>query len=291
MTATNCGASSIGASSSSTTSSSPNNNSSTVDGKAVAVSLAISLLELSLTLTASYLFSKWIAKIVQQNNAAANAGGGGADGMDGFEADNGNNKSGTTVVQRLEKLLISRYHITLNAMMEELNDKDDNVDYYDDNDEEKKEEKKEECSSPKTSVIGRLLAQDMTPKKTTIRCDLRKKLASSSSSSSSSSSKSSNQKQSKSSSVRYANALRTALTKQHEVSLSYLTTLTPYEIAIAQNNCIDPTSLSVTFSDVGGMDDIKSEVYDLVVLPLLRPDLFVSDSGLVAPPKGILLYG
>jgi len=290
MTATNCGASSIGASSSSTTSSSPNNNSSTVDGKAVAVSLAISLLELSLTLTASYLFSKWIAKIVQQNNAAANAGGGGADGMDGFEADNGNNKSGTTVVQRLEKLLISRYHITLNAMMEELNDKDDNVDYYDDNDEEKKEEKKEECSSPKTSVIGRLLAQDMTPKKTTIRCDLRKKLASSSSSSSSSS-KSSNQKQSKSSSVRYANALRTALTKQHEVSLSYLTTLTPYEIAIAQNNCIDPTSLSVTFSDVGGMDDIKSEVYDLVVLPLLRPDLFVSDSGLVAPPKGILLYG
>jgi len=289
MTATNCGASSIGASSSSTTSSSPNNNSSTVDGKAVAVSLAISLLELSLTLTASYLFSKWIAKIVQQNNAAANAGGGGADGMDGFEADNGNNKSGTTVVQRLEKLLISRYHITLNAMMEELNDKDDNVDYYDDNDEEKKEEKKEECSSPKTSVIGRLLAQDMTPKKTTIRCDLRKKLASSSSSSSSS--KSSNQKQSKSSSVRYANALRTALTKQHEVSLSYLTTLTPYEIAIAQNNCIDPTSLSVTFSDVGGMDDIKSEVYDLVVLPLLRPDLFVSDSGLVAPPKGILLYG
>jgi ATP-dependent 26S proteasome regulatory subunit len=168
-------------------------------------------------------------------------------------------------------------------MMEELNDKDDNADYYDDND----EEKKEECSSSKTSVIGRLLAQDMTPKKTTIRCDLRKELASSSSSSS----KSSNQKQSKSSSARYANALRTALTKQHEVSLSYLTTLTPYEIAIAQNNCIDPTSLSVTFSDVGGMDDIKSEVYDLVVLPLLRPDLFVSDSGLVAPPKGILLYG
>ena len=284
MTTTNGGASSIGASSSSTTSSSPNNNSSTVDGKAVAVSLAISLLELSLTLTASYLFSKWIAKIVQQNNAAANAGGGGADGMDGFEADNGNNKSGTTVVQRLENLLISRYHITLNAMMEELNDKHDNVDYYDDND----EEKKEECSSSKTSVIGRLLAQDMTPKKTTIRCDLRKKQASSSSSSSS---KSSNQKQSKSSSVRYANALRKALTKQHEVSLSYLTTLTPYEIAIAQNNCIDPTSLSVTFSAVGGMDDIKSEVYDLVVLPLLRPDLFVSDSGLVAPPKGILLYG
>lgn len=283
MTTTNSGgASSIGAS----TTSSPNSSSSrsnksnnnSVDGKAVAVSLAISLLELSLTLTASYLFSKWIAKIVQQNNAAANAGGGGgADGMDGFEADNGNNKSGTTVIQRLENLLISRYHITLNAMMEELNDKDENVDYNDDND----EEKKEECLTSKTSLS--LLAQDMAPKKITIRCDLRTKQASSS--------KSSNQKQSKSSSVRYANALRTTLTKQHEVSLSYLTTLTPYEIAIAQNNCIDPTTLSVTFSDVGGMDDIKSEVYDLVVLPLLRPDLFVSESGLVSPPKGILLYG
>lgn len=267
MTTTNGGASSISASSLSTTSSSNNNSNTSVDGKAVAVSLAISLLELSLTLTASYLFSKWIAKIMQQNSAAANAAGGGADGMDGFEADNGNSKSGTTVVQRLENLLISRYHITLNAMMEELNDKDDNVDYNEDND----EEKKEDCSSLKTLLIGRSLAQDMAPNKSV--------------------SKSSNQEKSKSSSVRYANALQAALTKQHEVSLSYLTSLTPYEIAIAQNNCIDPTTLSVTFSDVGGMDDIKSEVYDLVVLPLLRPDLFVSDSGLVSPPKGILLYG
>jgi ATP-dependent 26S proteasome regulatory subunit len=218
------------------------------------------------------LFSKWIAKIIQQNNAAG-AAGGGADGMDGFEADNGSKNGGTTVVQRLENLLISRYNITLNAMMEEqlIIDGDNNDD---DNDEEKKEEY---SSASSTSFIGRLLAQDMAQK---------------TSNQSSSSSNSSNQDKSKSSSaVQYANALRTALTKQHEYSLSYLTTLTPYEIAIAQNNCIDPSSLSITFRDVGGMDDIKSEVYDLVVLPLLRPDLFVSDSGLVAPPKGILLYG
>lgn len=282
MTTTdNGGASSIGASSSSTTSS-PNNssNNTSVDGKAVAVSLAVSLLELSLTLTASYLFSKWIAKIIQQNNAAG-AAGGGADGMDGFEADNGSKNGGTTVVQRLENLLISRYNITLNAMMEEqlVIDGDDNDD--DDNDEEKKEEY---SSSSSTSFIGRLLAQDIAPRVTAKKTTKQ--------SSSSLSSKSSNQDKSKSSSaVRYANALRTALTKQHEYSLSYLTTLTPYEIAIAQNNCIDPSGLSITFRDVGGMDDIKSEVYDLVVLPLLRPDLFVSDSGLVAPPKGILLYG
>ena len=36
---------------------------------------------------------------------------------------------------------------------------------------------------------------------------------------------------------------------------------------------------------------IKAEIYDLVVLPLIRPDLFRSESGLVTPPRGILLYG
>ncbi|KAL3807183.1 LOW QUALITY PROTEIN: hypothetical protein ACHAXA_006676 [Cyclostephanos tholiformis] len=89
----------------------------------------------------------------------------------------------------------------------------------------------------------------------------------------------------------HALTLREELRSHHERSLSSLETLTPYELSIAQNNLIDPTCLSVDFADVGGMDDIKSEIYDLVVMPLLRPDLFVSDSGLVSPPKGILLYG
>jgi len=85
--------------------------------------------------------------------------------------------------------------------------------------------------------------------------------------------------------------LQNELQLQHEQSLSTLTSLTPYEMSIAQGNVIDPSNLAVTFADVGGMDDIKSEIYDLVVLPLLRPDLFMSDSGLVSPPMGILLYG
>ena len=85
--------------------------------------------------------------------------------------------------------------------------------------------------------------------------------------------------------------LQIELQNQHEQSISTLSTLSPYEMNIAQGNVIDPTNIAVTFSDVGGMDDIKSEIYDLVVLPLLRPDLFMSDSGLVSPPKGILLYG
>ena len=87
------------------------------------------------------------------------------------------------------------------------------------------------------------------------------------------------------------NQLQTELQVQHEQTLSTLESLSPYEMNIAQSNVIDPANLSVTFGDVGGMDDIKSEIYDLVVMPLMRPDLFMSDSGLVSPPKGILLYG
>lgn len=63
-----------------------------------------------------------------------------------------------------------------------------------------------------------------------------------------------------------------------------------YETAIAED-VIDPNDLTTSFRDVGGIDEIKAELWDLVVLPILRPDLFRSDSGLVSPPRGILLYG
>ena len=66
--------------------------------------------------------------------------------------------------------------------------------------------------------------------------------------------------------------------------------LNEYENAIAED-VIDPNDIVTSFKDVGGIDDIKAELWDLVVLPILRPDLFTSDSGLVSPPRGILLYG
>jgi SpoVK/Ycf46/Vps4 family AAA+-type ATPase len=84
-------------------------------------------------------------------------------------------------------------------------------------------------------------------------------------------------------------ALEDELTLQHQQSMSHISNLSTYELSIAQTNVIDPSNLTVRFSDIGGMDQIKSEIYDLVVLPLVRPDLFMSDSGLVSPPKGILL--
>ena len=66
--------------------------------------------------------------------------------------------------------------------------------------------------------------------------------------------------------------------------------LNEYETAIAED-VIDPADILTTFAQIGGIDDIKTEIWDLVVLPILRPDLFSSSSGLVSPPRGILLYG
>jgi len=66
--------------------------------------------------------------------------------------------------------------------------------------------------------------------------------------------------------------------------------LDAYERTVSQD-VIDPGDINVCFKDVGGIDEIKFELQDLIVLPLLRPELFRSKSGLVSPPRGILLYG
>ena len=47
-----------------------------LNGRALAASLAVTLLELGVTLTASFFFSRWITKMVQSNNNAGTAGGG-----------------------------------------------------------------------------------------------------------------------------------------------------------------------------------------------------------------------
>ena len=64
--------------------------------------------------------------------------------------------------------------------------------------------------------------------------------------------------------------------------------LNDYENAMAED-VVDPSEISTSFRDVGGIDEIKAELFDLVVLPILRPELFHSNSGLVTPPRGIIL--
>ena len=217
-----------------------------VDGAELAVALAKTLFELGITLTASYIFSKWIAKMVAGNHAAAGPG-------DGFMADNGAAGSGGEggAVARLKNLLAVRHEATVRAMTEELEE------HQSAREQQQEEEKKEDAPSP--GIPRNDDGGEETPEQAR-------------------------------NARRYA-LLHAELRRQHARSLSALDALSPYETNIAQTNVIDPSDLRATFADVGGMDEVKSEIYDLVVLPLLRPDLFMSESGLVSPPKGILLYG
>ena len=44
----------------------------------------------------------------------------------------------------------------------------------------------------------------------------------------------------------------------------------------------------VRWEDIGGLEDVKRALYEAVVYPSLRPDLFL---GIRAPPRGLLLFG
>jgi len=47
-------------------------------------------------------------------------------------------------------------------------------------------------------------------------------------------------------------------------------------------------SPNIRWSDIAGLDFVKTTVQEIVIWPLLRPDIF---TGLRAPPRGILLFG
>ena len=194
-----------------------------VEGKTLIIQLAGTLLELGLTLAASYYFSRWLAKKIQGDQSNDHT-------LDDLGIDS---NSGGNVVTLLKRLLTNRHEATLKVMMEELEEHQIQWKKDKDNDEEQ--------------LITKMKTEEQ-----------------------------------------YA-ALEDELTLQHQESMSHISNLSTYELSIAQTNVIDPSNLTVRFSDIGGMDSIKSEIYDLVVLPLVRPDLFMSDSGLVSPPKGILL--
>lgn len=62
-----------------------------------------------------------------------------------------------------------------------------------------------------------------------------------------------------------------------------------YEDVIACD-VVNPDDIDVTFETVGGLDLVKQSLYELVILPLQRPNLFAYGK-LLSSQKGILLYG
>ncbi|XP_060552488.1 outer mitochondrial transmembrane helix translocase-like [Ruditapes philippinarum] len=65
--------------------------------------------------------------------------------------------------------------------------------------------------------------------------------------------------------------------------------LTDYELCIAAN-LVDPLSMTVSWEDIGGLEETIEQIQDMVIFPFRRRDLFPR-SRLVQPPKGVLLYG
>ncbi|KAJ8318722.1 hypothetical protein KUTeg_003813 [Tegillarca granosa] len=65
--------------------------------------------------------------------------------------------------------------------------------------------------------------------------------------------------------------------------------LTDYELCIAAN-LVDPSSMSTSWEDIGGLEEVIEEIKESVIFPFRRPDLFLNSS-LIQPPKGVLLYG
>ncbi|KAK9672405.1 hypothetical protein RND81_12G098300 [Saponaria officinalis] len=63
----------------------------------------------------------------------------------------------------------------------------------------------------------------------------------------------------------------------------------PYEDVIACD-VINPDHIDVEFGSIGGLENIKQALFELVILPLKRPELF-SYGKLLGPQKGVLLYG
>lgn len=53
---------------------------------------------------------------------------------------------------------------------------------------------------------------------------------------------------------------------------------------------VNPEHIDVEFDSIGGLETIKQALYELVILPLRRPDLF-SHGKLLGPQKGVLLFG
>ncbi|XP_064595653.1 outer mitochondrial transmembrane helix translocase-like isoform X2 [Liolophura sinensis] len=65
--------------------------------------------------------------------------------------------------------------------------------------------------------------------------------------------------------------------------------LSDYELCIAAN-IVDTLTINMTWDDIGGLDSVIEEIKESVILPFRERQLF-SDSVLLQPPKGVLLYG
>jgi len=66
--------------------------------------------------------------------------------------------------------------------------------------------------------------------------------------------------------------------------------LSTYEQSIA-TEVVHPSEIPISFSDIGGLDALISDLQESVIYPLTLPSLYASSSPLLSAPSGVLLYG
>eukprot|EP01119_Soliformovum_irregulare_P011699 TRINITY_DN2957_c0_g3_i1.p1 TRINITY_DN2957_c0_g3~~TRINITY_DN2957_c0_g3_i1.p1 ORF type:complete len:393 (+),score=76.41 TRINITY_DN2957_c0_g3_i1:147-1325(+) len=64
--------------------------------------------------------------------------------------------------------------------------------------------------------------------------------------------------------------------------------LTEYESIVA-SDIISPDLVTTTFDDIGGLQEVKTQIMEALILPIKRPELFKGK--LLKIPRGILLFG
>jgi len=57
------------------------------------------------------------------------------------------------------------------------------------------------------------------------------------------------------------------------------------------SSLVTPDEISVSFEDIGGLQDTIDELREAVMLPLTDPELFAVHLNLIKSPKGVLFYG
>lgn len=77
--------------------------------------------------------------------------------------------------------------------------------------------------------------------------------------------------------------------QEHDPSLKGVI-LNEYE-KLLLNSLVLPEDLSVSFEDIGGMQEIIEDLHEAVILPLTEPELFAAHLSLIQSPKGVLFYG
>lgn len=63
--------------------------------------------------------------------------------------------------------------------------------------------------------------------------------------------------------------------------------LDPRMVELIENEIME-RQLNITWDDIAGLEPAKKIIHEIIIWPMLRPDIF---TGLRAPPRGVMFFG